>query len=584
MIHTIRCDQPSFKSVDFKPGFNVVLATRTKAATDKDSRNGAGKTTLVEIVHYCLGSKADRINRLMAPLLRGWTFTVELDLRGKPYRVSRNTADAKRVILEGDFREWPVKPKKDKDTGGFVLSTSQWTDLLGWLMFDLAPQAKTDSFEPTFRSLFSYFVRRGRDAFSIPFEHFRRQVDWDKQVNTAFLLGLSWEYPAKLQKLKEQEKLVSQLRSAIKAGTFPDLLGTVGELESQKVRLEELVTRRGEELRTFRVHPQYQEYQEQANQLQSAIRGLNQENVTDQAMFSFYQESLVGERPPEAEKLAKMYQEAGVGWPDGVRKRLEDVQAFHDKLIVNRRAFLQAEISRLMQAIAQRTEEVRKRSDKRADLLLVLNTHGALAEYSELQRLQNEEIARLSAVNQKIANLKRIDEIKSQTGIERGQLQILARSFYEERRADRERALSLFNEFSQALYGRSHAGELIIDVVEGGYRFNVEIERQDSQGIEQMKVFCYDMTLATLWAAKRLGPEFLIHDSTIFADVDERQKAHALELAASSAEAQGFQYICCLNSDSIPQKDFREGFSLKPYVRIELTDEGETGGLLGIRY
>jgi len=582
MIHTIRCDQASFKNIDFKRGFNVVLATRTMAATDKDSRNGAGKTTLVEIVHFCLGSSADKKNRLMAPPLRGWTFSVDLDLRGNRYLVARNTANPRKVMLEGDFRDWPIKPKKDKEADAFVLSTSQWIDVLGWLMFDLAPQAKTDSYEPTFRSLFSYFARRGRDAFSIPFEHFRRQTDWDKQVNSAFLLGLSWDYPAKLQKLKDQEKVVRQLRLAIKAGTFPDLLGTVGELESQKVRLEELITRRGEELRTFRVHPQYQEYQEQANLLQSAIRETNQENVTDRAMLSFYEESLVGERPPEAEKLAKMYQEAGVDWPDGVRKRLEDVQAFHDKLIVNRRAFLQTEISRLSQAIARRTEKVNRLSNERADLLSVLDTHGALAEYTELQRLQNEEVAKLSAVNQKVANLKRIDEIKAQTRIERGQLQILARSFYEERRSDRERALSLFNQFSQALYNRP--GELIIDVVEGGYRYNVEIERQDSQGVEQMKVFCYDLTLATLWAAKRLGPEFLIHDSTIFADVDERQKAHALELAARTAEEHGFQYICCLNSDSIPQKDFSEGFSLQPYVRIELTDEGETGGLLGIRY
>lgn len=132
------------------------------------------------------------------------------------------------------------------------------------------------------------------------------------------------------------------------------------------------------------------------------------------------------------------------------------------------------------------------------------------------------------------------------------------------------------------VYNRS--GELIVDVVEGGYSFNVEIERQDSQGVEQMKVFCYDLTLATLWADKHSGPGFLIHDSTIFADVDERQKAHALELAAKTAEAQKFQYICCLNSDGIPSADFSEGFSLQSYVRVELTDEGEKGGLLGIRY
>ena len=582
MIYAIRCDQPSFHNVEFTSGFNVVLATRTLESTDKDSRNGAGKTTLVEIVHFCLGSSSSKKNRLMAHQLHGWTFTVELDLRGKRCSVSRNTADPRKVILDGDFKDWPIKPRRDTKTDANVLKASQWTELLGWLMFDLPPQAQTGSFEPTFRSLFSYFVRRGRDAFSTPFEHFRKQKEWDKQVNNAFLLGLSWEYPSKLQKLKDQEKTISQLRSAIKAGAFPDLMGTVGELESQKVRLEEHAARRADELRTFRVHPQYVEYQDQADALQSAIRQLNQLNATDRAMLSFYQESLVQERPPEAEKLAKIYEEVGVSWPDSVRKRLEDVQAFHDKVIVNRRAFLENEISRLDQAISQRTEEIRKRSDARASLLTILSTHGALAEYAEMQRIQNEETAKLNAVNQKIANLKRIDEIKSQTRIEREQLQILARSFYEERRAERERAISLFNGFSQALY--SQPGELIVDVVEGGYSFNVEIERQDSQGVEQMKVFLYDLTLATLWAAKQSGPGFLVHDSTIFADVDERQKAHSLELAAQTAEKNGFQYICCLNSDAIPTRDFSEGFSLQPYVRLELTDADEKGGLLGIRY
>ncbi len=582
MIRAIRCDQPSFRAVEFRAGFNVVLATRTLAATDKDSRNGAGKTTLIEIVHFCLGSSADKQNRLMAEQLRGWVFTLEVDLKGNPYSVSRSTAEPKRVMIEGDFSDWPLKPKKDPVSGGYVLSAAQWTDVLGWLMFDLPAHAKMDAFEPSFRSLFSYFARRGRDAFSTPFEHFRKQHDWDKQVNNALLLGLSWEYPAKLQELKDQEKVVNQLRQAIKAGTFPDLLGTVGELDAQRVRLEEATRRRAEELRTFRVHPQYIEYQDRANELQSAIRQLNQENTTDGAMLSFYRESLVQERPAESEKLAKIYQEAGIGWPDGVKRRLEDVQSFHERLVTNRKAFLEAEISRLERAVVMRSEQIRPLSDSRAGLLEVLNSHGALAEYSELQRLQTEETTKLSAVHDRITNLKKIEEVRSQSRIEREQLHILARAFYDERRAERERAISLFNSFSQALYNRP--GELIVDVVDGGYKFSVEIERQDAGGVEQMKVFCYDLTLATLWAARHAGPGFLIHDSTIFADVDERQKAHALEIAAKTAEANGFQYICCLNSDAVPTSDFSRGFDLQPYVRIELTDEGQTGGLLGMRY
>lgn len=582
MIRAIRCDQASFKDVEFGPAFNVILATRTQAATDKDSRNGAGKTTFIEIVHFCLGSSADKKNRLMATQLRGWVFTLELDLRGKPYRVSRDTANPKRVVLEGDFSQWPLRPKKDKESGAHLLQVTQWNAVLGWLMFDLPVQGNEGTFEPSFRSLFSYFARRGRDAFSTPFEHFRKQLDWDKQVNNAFLLGLSWDYPAKLQKLKDREKVVSQLRAAIRAGTFPDLLGTVGELDSQRVRLEELTRRRGVELRTFRVHPQYIEFQDRADSLQSDIRQVNQENASDHAMLSFYRESLVHEQPAESEKLAKLYREAGVAWPGLVERRLNDVQAFHDRVVANRKAFLEAEVVRLERAVILRNERVRSLSDERAELLEVLNSHGALAEYAELQRLQTQETSKLAAVNDRIANLKKVEEIKSQCRIEREQLHILARSFYEERKAVRERAISLFNAFSEALYNRP--GELIVDVVDGGYKFGVEIERQDSQGVEQMKVFCYDLTLAALWAERRSGPGFLVHDSTIFADVDERQKAHALELAARTAEANGFQYICCLNSDGVPASDFSEGFSLAPYVRIELTDEGQSGGLLGIRY
>ena len=57
MIYSVRCDKPSFKSIKFNPGFNVILAERTKESTIKDSRNGLGKSTLIEIIHFCLGAK-----------------------------------------------------------------------------------------------------------------------------------------------------------------------------------------------------------------------------------------------------------------------------------------------------------------------------------------------------------------------------------------------------------------------------------------------------------------------------------------------------------------------------------------------
>ena len=118
----------------------------------------------------------------------------------------------------------------------------------------------------------------------------------------------------------------------------------------------------------------------------------------------------------------------------------------------------------------------------------------------------------------------------------------------------------------------------------GGFRFGVEIERKDSQGVEQMKVFCYDLVLTVLWAEKLVHPGFLVHDSTLFADVDERQKARAIELAARESQEKGFQYIVCLNSDSLPTEDFSKDFKIDDYVRLRLSDASADTGLLGIRF
>src|ERR1051326_3037994 len=214
MIHAVRCDQRGFKNVEFLSGLNVVLAERSKEATKKDSRNGLGKTTLIDIIHFCLGARADENSRLSAKPLANWTFSLDLNLRGKRYTVSRNTADAKRVFLEGDFSEWPIRIGFLEGTSAMVLSNTEWAELLGWLMFDLAADADGRKYHPSFRSLFTYFVRRGRAAFSDPFVHEPKQREWDKQIHNAFLLGLSTEHVSRAQEIRDREAILNQLKQA----------------------------------------------------------------------------------------------------------------------------------------------------------------------------------------------------------------------------------------------------------------------------------------------------------------------------------------------------------------------------------
>lgn len=232
--------------------------------------------------------------------------------------------------------------------------------------------------------------------------------------------------------------------------------------------------------------------------------------------------------------------------------------------------------------MTSREELIRNKSNERALLLGILQTHGALEEYSRLQQSHLDTVSRLNEVNARIDSLRRFEEGKSALRIEQELLQQRARRDYDERRVKRERAVTLFNTNSEHLY--SAPGSLVIDVGPKGFKFNVEIERSGSQGISSMKVFCYDLMLAQLWSNRTLSPNMLIHDSTIFDGVDERQEALALELVASEARTRSFQYICTLNSDTIPRNEFSTDFNLDSFVRLRLSDATEDGGLLGIRF
>ena len=64
---------------------------------------------------------------------------------------------------------------------------------------------------------------------------------------------------------------------------------------------------------------------------------------------------------------------------------------------------------------------------------------------------------------------------------------------------------------------------------------------------------------------KRPGSITLIHDSNLFADVDDRQIAAAPERAAKKATEMNFQYICTFNSDKLPQSEFSKGFDIADY-------------------
>lgn len=582
MLYSIKSDRPSFKTVEFKPGYNVILAERTKEATKKDSRNGLGKSTLLEIIHFCLG--AQKGETLSKPQMDDWTFILELDLAGKKYSISRNTTDKGKIIIRGDCSNWPAKPDIDEKTGRQIISSRDWNKVLGVLLFGLRLFYDDFKYAPTFRSLISYFIRRDgqRGAFLNPFQQYKAQKEWDIQVNNAFLLGLGWEYASKWQVLKDRMKVLDQIKEEAKSGILTNLIGSIGELEAKRIRLEAQVAQEKEDLSNFKVHPQYNQIEKEANELTNKIHDLVNKNVCDKRLLENYEASLNEETDANPDSVTRIYQEAGIILPVSITKRIEDVMSFHKQVVKNRKDFLTYEIERIKTEIVKKEQQVQDLSATRLELMQVLQKHGALEEYTQFQTNHQKSVAELKDVVLRLENLKKFEQGKSAIKIEQELLLQQATTDMKERESQLKDATLRFNSNSEALY--EVPGILSIDIKETGFKFNVKIERSGSHGIGNMKIFCYDLMLAQIWSgrAKSLVP--LIHDSIIFDGVDERQKALAIELAAKEAEKLGFQYICTINSDAIPTRDFSSNFKFYQYVRETLTDAMEEGGLLGIRF
>lgn len=580
MINKVYANKSSFKAVEFQAGFNVVWADRTKKSTKKDSRNGLGKSTLIEIIHFCLGAGASRGKGLLVEALKGWEFSLELQLGDREIAVTRAVDEPRIVSIEGDASAWPIRGVIQK--GQLTYSVKQWNPLLGHLLFGLSVSDGEGKYQPTFRSLISYFIRRGKDAFSTPFEHFRKQKEWDRQVNNTFLLGLAWQDAAELQMLKDRKKGLEEFKKATKAGIVKGFMGSLGDLEAQRFRLKAQCEREASELESFKVHPQYEQMQTEANLLTEEIHELVNATMRDKRILDLYEKSLTEEQPPAGDAIERLYQEAGIALPGVTLRRLQEVRQFHKSIVENRRTFLATEIERIKREIAKRAQLTLSKTDKRASVMEVLRTHGALEEYTLLQTRHMETVNRLNTISTSIENLKTFESGLGDIKIAQEELQKKARSDYDERATFRERAITLFNTYSERLYNAP--GKLVIDIGPTGFRFDVEIERSGSSGISNMKVFCYDLTLTNLWATRKPSPKLCVHDSTIFDGVDERQRALALEIAATEADQCGFQYICTLNSDYVPWAEFSTEFDLRKYIKLILTDESPDGCLLGIRF
>ncbi len=566
---SLTANKESFHSVHFKgvgPSLIVASQKDTTARHTDRTYNGVGKSLLVALIDFCSGSNR---NLEFQEKLPDWQFVLEFEHGGQKYRASRSTGEQDTVNFNGD-----------------ELKLKEYREAIEPLMFSL-PQATSGL---TLRSLLPSFLRPRKESYVTFDRTTKSSTPYQILLQKVFLLGLDVTLVVKKFELREEQRRIKNLRQNLKKDdVFVEFFTSNKDPDIELLDLEGKIQRLRENLQGFTIAEDYHARQREADEAARQVQSLRNEQVVVRNAIANINTSLQVTPDVRPEMLFRAYEEARLALPERVTHTVEEVAAFHERLLSNRIRRLTSEKNRLEEELESLERQVRAANHEVDALRRFLGTHGALDEFVAMSESLNE----LEAKAQKLRDYKALLETYSNKAQEfKAKLSnetIRASRYLKDAKPLLDSNIERFREFSGRFYGERPGGLTVANNEgENQIRFDIDahIEDDAADGINEVKIFCFDMTLLTQRHNHHV--DFLVHDSRLFGDIDPRQRATLFKLAQEITTKRNLQYIATVNQDQIDamRKQFTDD-EFKQCIEdaevLRLTDESAEAKLLGIQ-
>lgn len=586
MIKRVFSTHPNFKAPCFHSGINLFIVDKSEQSTNKQTRNSAGKSSLIEIIHFIFGADNDKSAFYNKEAFADELFCVEIEYQEITFVVSRGAAKKNRIYfnkrIDINFN-WDISLDYDEEMNLFYTSLSDWKKVLGEYFFSVTSINADQTYNPSFRSLFSYFVRRETSGGMLePKKNARQQQPYDEQINLSFLLGLDWTLSSEFQVIRDKEKALKELKKSLKKGYLDTLVESPANLRSRIAVLEGKVLEMQANIGSFNLLPEYRQYETELTKINIQIKSYIDKNTIEGELLKSLEDAISEADVPNYDSLQELYQESIKVFPQIVKKRFEEVQAFHDSVVKNRKLYLQAEIGRVKASITERGNTIAALSQRQTFILGLLKTHGALEQYNKLNSDLLKKQADLEDLRKRLKTAIDIEDAQPRLDMERAELTLRIGQNIAENDSKISKAIQRFESISSTLFEKT--GLLTVENTSNGISIDVSKQGDKSKGIKSMQIYCFDMTLISLLREQGASIDFLVHDSHLFDSVDSRQVAHVLVTGKKLAQEYNFQYIVTMNSDQIPYEDLPEAFDINSVVAVPRLTDADNGGLFGFRF
>lgn len=568
----VSANQESFKTVTFHPkGLNFIVA-KQKDVQDKSverTYNGVGKSLLIDIIHFCLGAQTKRYQSF-CDKLPNWEFTLKFENEGHVYEALRKTSHPNQIFLNQE-----------------KYSVTKFNEVMKKLCFQIPEGTSTLSF----RSLLPFFIRPNKESYASFDSAFTHPNGYQKMLNHAFLLGLDISLAEEKYTIRKAKERIQKIEKSFEQDeVLHDFFTGQKDVTLTLEELDEQIRQMEENLRNFKVAEDYYEVQCQADQVESTLFQLNNQILLLQNQLQTVENGLKIEPSDESAKhIQTIYEEVNVHFSEALQKKLSDLESFYRDIIVNRKRRLSEQRNTLYLKIEKKKEKSKALQRELDDLMGYLGEHEALDVFLTVNEKVNEMKTKRHDLT-KYQNLQ--SEYKEKRrALEKSQIEQseLTDQYLTSIQNEIAEIRNYFRELVKNFYPNSVAG-LTIKNNDGDnqlrYEIDAKIESDHSDGINNVKIFCYDLTL--LYRGHRHNIDFIFHDSRLFDGIDERQKAQMMKVLYESFTGTDKQYIASINQNQLMEMKSILGEEL--YVKIiedhtilTLTDEDETGKLLGIQ-
>lgn len=560
----LSCDRPEFHTVKFnRSGLTLIVGDGSKDKTEEGSSNGVGKTLALGLIHHCLGANADPRLKKAVP---AWNFELIFEISQQEH-VIRRSGDGKKVFLDG------------KKTG--VAALRGWLNDSG--IFRIEPGVPMLSF----RSLFKRFGRYRREDCLNPIIT-RKEGEFEGSLRSLYLLGFDWSLAVSKRERKLELEHISQslsnwagdaiLHEMFRAGSQP------------KVRaewLEREIPRLKRDLEAFQVAEDYRAIEIEAGELTGELREIDKKLAINKFQRQNIDRAL--ELQPDITKndLLELYSGLESVFKPEALHHFDAVEEFHATLAGSRRARLERDRLELLATSDRLASERNNVASKRDQKIESLQGKRALDEYAAIAR-------HLAALEEEQSRLR--EYLTFSTSLQE-KAQLIREKRVEEDRSATQYILSnpsaeadaFFAQMANKLYPQAPAG-IVIENNTGDnqlrYNITVQIEGDDSDGINAARILCFDYLLLMRGANHTM--DSLWHDNRLFANLDPKVRASWFLEAVDGLIGNGKQYIASINTENfVAMKEFlatERWAELEDAVTLTLRGDQPENKLLGIQF